>query len=115
MTQINKQLVESCDFRVSRQTELAQKEIYALYVLKDFHNKGIGRALITAAFDLLQKNKIGDCIVVAFAENTQALIFYERLGFKFKHLKETLIENKLYLEKILYCTLPPKNILEAKI
>jgi ribosomal protein S18 acetylase RimI-like enzyme len=92
-----------CDFGISRQPKLAEGEIYAIYVLKDFHNKGIGRKLITAALTFLQHKGIKDCMVTAFAENTSATIFYEHLGFHFKQMTQAKIENKIYLEKIFYC------------
>ncbi|MBW8310101.1 MAG: GNAT family N-acetyltransferase [Candidatus Paracaedibacteraceae bacterium] len=115
VAEIKNQIVGFCDFGISKQPELAEGEIYAIYVLKDFYNKGIGRVLMTAAFNFLQQNKVKDCIVVAFAENTPALIFYERLGFHFKQLKDTTIENKFYLEKVFYHNfVGPMEILNSK-
>ncbi|WP_084675809.1 GNAT family N-acetyltransferase [Candidatus Odyssella acanthamoebae] len=53
VAEINNQIVDFCDFGISGQAKLAEGEIYAIYVLKDFHHKGIGKKLITAAFKSL--------------------------------------------------------------
>jgi ribosomal protein S18 acetylase RimI-like enzyme len=58
----------------------ADGEIFAIYVLKAFHGRKIGRSLIAAAarFWLLEGGRT--LIVLSMAGNTQATAFYEALG-----------------------------------
>ena len=52
-------------------------EIDHLYVLPEFHGRGIGKALLNIALDGTR----GDVRLWAFQQNSQARAFYERSGF----------------------------------
>lgn len=54
-------------------------EIYALYVLNDYHNKGIGKELLNHVLnDLNEYNQIS---LWMFKDNIKALNFYKHYGF----------------------------------
>lgn len=54
-------------------------EVYRLYVLPGWQNRGIGRALMLASFDWMLTRKLGAAMVWVVAQNP-ARFFYERLG-----------------------------------
>ena len=56
-------------------------EIYTLYVLPDFQERGIGRKLLTAAFAALVERRYGCGFLWALRDN-HARYFYERVGGK---------------------------------
>ena len=67
-------------------------EVYAIYVLAEYHNQKIGYALMQAAFERLDSY---DTIAVwALRENTRALRFYERFGFRYEGTDRELVLGK---------------------
>lgn len=56
-------------------------EIYAIYVLQDYHNKKVGYRLVNAAVGKLEKYK--NIAVWVLKGNERAIQFYERYGFQF--------------------------------
>jgi len=64
-----------------RGTDLSEHgEVYAIYVLKEYHGAKIGYELMNAAIKIsADYNKIA---VWVLKDNTQAIKFYERYGFR---------------------------------
>lgn len=56
-------------------------EVYAIYVLADYHGKKIGYALMNAALECLAD--YGKIAVWVLKGNERAIRFYERFGFRF--------------------------------
>ena len=56
-------------------------EIFALYVLSEYHGRGVGYALMNAAFERLSDSK--RVILWVLRGNERAIRFYERRGFRF--------------------------------
>ena len=56
-------------------------EVYAIYVLRDYHDKKVGYALMNAAFEKLAEYK--KIAVWVLKGNDRAIKFYERYGFRF--------------------------------
>lgn len=56
-------------------------EVFALYVLKDYYGKGVGRQLIQAAFAALDGYQ--EIILWVLEDNKRAIAFYEKMGFVF--------------------------------
>lgn len=56
-------------------------EVYTLYVDPSFLDRGVGRALLRAAFDELRRRGYSSCIIWAHAKNP-ARFFYEAMGGK---------------------------------
>lgn len=54
-------------------------EIYTLYVDPSFFDRGVGRRLLSAAFDDLRRRNYSSCIIWAHARNP-ARFFYEAMG-----------------------------------
>jgi len=54
-------------------------EVYTLYVHPDFFNRGVGRALLDAAFADLRRRGFTSCVIWAHAKNP-ARFFYEAMG-----------------------------------
>lgn len=67
----------------------AHGEVYALYVLAEYHGRGIGYALMNAAFqELCAYRKIA---VWVLKGNERAIRFYERYGFHFDGTQEEIM------------------------
>lgn len=58
-------------------------ELFAIYILPEYHGKGIGRRLFTAAADQLRKSGFSSLLLWVLADNLSSRGFYERLGGKF--------------------------------
>ena len=58
----------------------ADGEIFAIYILKVFHGRGIGRALVAAAARYWLSKGGRNLIVLSMVGNRQAGAFYEALG-----------------------------------
>jgi len=54
-------------------------EVFALYVLAEYYGKGVGRALMDAALDLLPQDRVA---VWVLQGNKRAIRFYEKCGFR---------------------------------
>ena len=54
-------------------------EVYTLYVDPAFLGRGVGRALLSGAFDALKERKLRSCLIWAHARNN-ACFFYEAMG-----------------------------------
>lgn len=73
-------IVGMSSFGPSRDPDLGfDAEVYTLYVDPAFFSRGVGRALLAAAFHQLHENGYDACIIWAHARNT-ARFFYERMG-----------------------------------
>ena len=58
--------------------------LYHLAVAKDRRTLGIGRALVDAALAGLAGRGIKRCHAIVFANNTDGLAFWERIGFRLR-------------------------------
>ena len=56
-------------------------EIDSLYVKKEHRSKGLGRRMVEAALHWLNENNVQKKVVVVLEGNTEALEFYQSLGF----------------------------------
>ena len=54
-------------------------EVYTLYVDPAFLGRGVGRALLSGAFEALKDRKLRSCLIWAHARNN-ACFFYEAMG-----------------------------------
>jgi GNAT superfamily N-acetyltransferase len=54
-------------------------EVYTLYVDPSFYNRGVGKGLLTAGFQLLRQRGYSSCVIWAHAKNN-ARFFYEAMG-----------------------------------
>lgn len=55
-------------------------ELYAIYILKSYQNKGIGKLLLNRAMDKLKENNLFPMIIWVLEENLQACNFYEQMN-----------------------------------
>ena len=60
--------------------ERFQGEVYAIYVLPQYHGRGIGRALLEAATKELADRGLDSMIIWVLRENAPSRRFYERMG-----------------------------------
>jgi GNAT superfamily N-acetyltransferase len=74
-----------------------QGELFALYLLKEFHGRGLGRALVQEAADGLLKSGFSSMLVWVLAENP-ARRFYQRLGGVYVREKYIEIGSSVLLE-----------------
>jgi ribosomal protein S18 acetylase RimI-like enzyme len=63
-----------------------------LYVLPEYRRRGIGNALINQMEEIVKKSGIYKVRLLVWGENTNALEFYKKLGFK---IKGFLLEKEL--------------------
>lgn len=59
-------------------------ELYALYVLKEHQGKGLGRALLMATAEELQRRGMKSMILWVLKDNTPSRRFYETMGGQFE-------------------------------
>jgi len=76
-------------------------EVYAVYILEQYQNKGVGRELIKFFTKYLLENGINNMIIWAFTENKYRC-FYEKLGGKALRNDSYTIDGKL-LGETGYC------------
>ncbi len=69
---------------------LSHGELYAIYILEKYQNKGIGRLLFNCVIKRLDELKFKSLLIWALEDNYQACKFYELLGGK--KVKEKYIE-----------------------
>jgi phosphinothricin acetyltransferase len=55
---------------------------HSVYVINDFHGKGIGKLLLQELIDLAKKQKLHTMIAVIDSENQSSVEFHEKFGFK---------------------------------
>lgn len=65
-------------------------ELYAIYLLKEYQSKGIGKQLFNAVIKHLSANGINSLLVLVLEDNTPAIKFYEALGGE--RVKEGILE-----------------------
>lgn len=74
-------IIEFVSFGENREDNRNYKgEIYAIYILKEYQNKGIGKLLFKNAVDKLKENSLFPVIIWVLAENIQACRFYVFMG-----------------------------------
>lgn len=74
-------------------------ELYALYIIKEFQRKGIGKLLLKPVVDLLITNGIYSMIVKVLEEN-HSRYFYESLGAQRLDTLEIKIAGETYRELV---------------
>lgn len=72
-------------------------EIYALYLLKEYQRKGIGRQLVQAMVHWLLEHDL-DSMLIWVLEHNPARKFYEALGGHPVSQKELVIQDEHFLE-----------------
>lgn len=65
-------------------------ELEAIYLLPQYWNKGIGRALIQYAFQYMIVNNAYVCNLWVLADNQRARKFYESMGMTFSGIEKTV-------------------------
>ena len=73
----------------SRDAQLKYEgEIYDVYVLSEFHGRGVGRSLISASVDFLGRRRMNSMLLWVFESNAKAREFFENLGGVLVKLKK---------------------------
>jgi len=73
-------------------------EIYAIYITKEYQNKGIGKLLFNRAVEKLNEINFSSILIWALEENNQACRFYEVIGGKKVKEKYINIGNERFKE-----------------
>ena len=71
-------------------------EVYAVYVTPEYYGKGVGFALMNAAFERLAKFK--NVILWVLSGNDRAIKFYKRYGFSFDGAEKEILLGKTAVE-----------------
>ncbi|HEM2810250.1 TPA: GNAT family N-acetyltransferase [Streptococcus suis] len=86
---VDEQVVGFACYGASSQEDLQEAgELYALYVLADYYDQGIGYQLMQAALEKLQSYETVSLWVLE--GNTRAIAFYEKIGFQFDGVKKII-------------------------
>ena len=88
--------------RDEEENRLLTGEIYAIYVLEDFWNRGIGRTLMENTLTALQSDGFGSVKVWVLETNQRARSFYEKLEFKTDGVSKTEKREGFELREIRY-------------
>ena len=64
-------------------------EVFAIYVLAEFHRQRVGYELMNATFEKLKKYK--EIVVWVLKGNDKAIKFYERYGFRFDGMEKEVM------------------------
>lgn len=75
-------------------------ELYGIYILPEYHGRGIGRRLMTEAASHLRQQGLTSLFVVVFGQNTAARRFYETLGGQWIHNRTIEIKGEQVTETI---------------
>ncbi len=101
---VDEQVVGFACYGASSQEDLQEAgELYALYVLADYYDQGIGYQLMQAALEKLQSYETVSLWVLE--GNTRAIAFYEKNGFQFDGVKKIIhlgakrIEHRMILRQ----------------
>lgn len=77
----NNGIIGFTSFGIERESDTTFKgEIYAIYIIKQYQNKGIGKLLFNSAIKKLNELNIHSMLIWALEENKQACRFYELIG-----------------------------------
>ena len=74
-------------------------ELYAIYILKEYQEQGIGRLLVNNVIEFLKNKHFSSMIIIALEENT-ACQFYEAMGGTIIGKEEAKIGGKKLLEVV---------------
>lgn len=86
---VDEQVVGFACYGASNQEDLQEAgELYALYVLADYYDQGVGYQLMQAALEKLQSYEQVSLWVLE--GNARAIAFYEKVGFRFDGVKKTV-------------------------
>lgn len=77
-------------------------EIIALYVLKDYYGKGVGKQLMHAAFAVL--DRFSEIYLWVLKDNKRAIAFYQKMGFTFDGQEKILELGKPVKELRMMCS-----------
>ena len=77
-------------------------EIIALYVLKDYYGKGVGKQLMHAAFAVL--DRFSEIYLWVLKDNKRAISFYQKMGFTFDGQEKILDLGKPVKELRMMCS-----------
>lgn len=83
-------------------------EIRQLYVRKEFAAQGLGKRLMTWAFEQFSAKKISNLYLSVFSENERAIRFYQNHGFRKCGEYDYPVGNQLDLEFIMHCQICPE-------
>lgn len=84
-------------FNYSRNNE---GEIVAIYLLKDYWNKGIGKQMMDFSIHFFNQKNIYCIYLWVLQENNRAIQFYTKYGFlETTEKKQLSIKNRIYTEK----------------
>ncbi len=88
--------------RDEEENRLLTGEIYSIYVLEEFWNRGIGRTLMEDSLIALERDGFGSVKVWVLETNQRARSFYEKFGFKTDGLRKTEKRDDFELREIRY-------------
>lgn len=60
----------------------SQAEIQRIYILKDWHGKGLAQSLMNTVIDKIRQRKIKNIRLGVWEKNARAISFYKKFGFE---------------------------------
>lgn len=82
----------------NRKEELSEYdwELYAIYLLKEFQGKGVGKALFKESVKEMNHRGANSFILFVLTTNTPSVVFYESFKPDFKHDSIIILEGNEY-------------------
>jgi ribosomal protein S18 acetylase RimI-like enzyme len=96
VAEINGKVVGFTDFGKSKNAEIADGQLYAIYVLETNQGFGIGKALFERCMELSKKYGFKSIFVSVLANNLKAISFYKKAGGRIVGHDHVLIEGFEY-------------------
>ena len=81
-------------------------EVYAIYAMAEFWDRGVGRKLMEAAVASLRDLNFGAVKVWVLDTNCRAIAFYRKLGFSADGAEKVEQREGYQLREVRYCCLP---------
>lgn len=75
------------------EAETGAVELRSLYVLSDWHGRGVARALMDWVLDQARARSAPELYLSVYVDNHRARRFYERNGFRFVKLYDFMVGN----------------------
>jgi ribosomal protein S18 acetylase RimI-like enzyme len=96
IAELDQKIVGFADLGASRNPEIADCQLNALYLAPNCFGRGIGTQLINASFSIAKKQKFNSIFVSVLSLNSRAVSFYKKRGGKLIGQDSVIIDGVRY-------------------
>jgi ribosomal protein S18 acetylase RimI-like enzyme len=80
VVEMNSEIAGFIDAGKSRNPEIADAQIHAIYIAQKYQNRGLGKLLFAAAIERAKERSFRSIFVSVLSKNVQAIAFYRKSG-----------------------------------